>query len=73
MKGVPVQRIGVIARQEFEHDGRVLAEGEYFDVSAVEAVVLMNRRLAHLAPVTARKKSPPKRRQYRRRDMTAEP
>jgi hypothetical protein len=71
-----MQRIAVVALREFtDRQGCPHAIGECFDVAPVDAVILLNAGRAKFAPRSARPKvkpEKPKRRTYRRRDMTAE-
>lgn len=53
----------------FEHHGRQLVEGESFECSPIEAAAYKYKHKAQFENTTAK----PKRGQYRRRDLRAEP
>ena len=67
------QRIAVIAREAFVFNGHRYAAGEAFEVSPIEAAALTYQRRAMFAAKGTRKEPADKGRQYRRRDMVAEP
>ena len=63
------QRIGLVARIAFGP----YAAGEYFEVSAFDAIPLLVSKKADFAPRPAAGPKPATRRTYRRRDLRAEP
>lgn len=68
--------ITLIARMDFEHRGQCYTAGEELAVPAVDAVILLNRRVAAFprreASTPPPDPAPPKRRRYRRKDMVPE-
>lgn len=70
--------IRLVARRACVFGGREFLPGDRFDAPPIDAVVLVTARKATFAkqqdvtPRTARVPSTPKKRTYKRRDMTAE-
>jgi len=67
--------IALVARCAFEHQGTPLRAGQRFEASAVEAVLLVAAKRAAFAkiiPARAPVTPAPKKRTYKRRDLTAD-
>lgn len=67
--------IELVARADFDYRGQSYRAGEEFALPAVEAIILLNRRVAAFrrrTPDTPEADPPKRTRRYRRRDLTAE-
>jgi hypothetical protein len=74
-----VAAIRLVALQPLVYAGRVVSRGDLFTASPLEAAIFVRRQQARFARATDRVRPEPiaepvrRRRQYRRRDLVAEP